>query len=242
MTDQVAIVTGASSGIGWATAVALLRRGYRVAAVARRAHRLAQLASFGGEGRLLPLALDVSDVDSPARTVAAVLDRWGRLDVVVAAAGHGRGHGDVPVADRTWWPSQVATNLTAPLLLAAEAMDPLRRSEGHLVLIGSVFGTAPAPGYAAYAATKHGLAGFARSLQREAAGARVHVSLINPGSTNTEFSAATLGAEHPSVPDLDAWPFRPLDPEDVAAAVVWVLSQPPHVTIEEVTLRAAGDR
>ena len=239
----VALVTGASSGIGRATALALARRGYRTAVLARRRHRLESLSELVGEGAHRPfmLADDLAEEATPAAAVSAVVRRWRRLDVVVAAAGHGRGYGEIGEADHRHWSGQLATNLRAPMLLAVHALPHLRRTAGHLVFVGSVFGVAAAPGYAAYAATKHGLTGFVRSIQRESVARGVRVSLVHPGSTNTEFSAATLGADDPHpVPEQD-WPFRPLSAEDVAAAVLWVLSQPPHVVVEEITLRAVED-
>lgn len=240
----VALVTGASSGIGRATAIALARHGQRVAGTARRAERLARLGTelAVGGGELLELPLDMAEPGAAETAVARTVERWGRLDAVVVAAGHGRGYGDIVTAATDEWRDQIAVNLTAPMLLAASAMPHLRRTHGHIVLIGSVFALAGAPGYSAYAATKHGLAGFVRSIQREATATDVRVTLINPGSTNTEFSAATVGDPDPAVLDESLWPFRPLAAEDVAAAVVWVLSQPAHVMVEEITLRSTGDR
>jgi NADP-dependent 3-hydroxy acid dehydrogenase YdfG len=240
----VALVTGASSGIGRASVLALARRGYRVVASARRAGRLAELGgALAADGyEHLELPLDLAEPGAPEAAVSAAATHWGRLDVVVAAAGHGRGYGAITEAAAGEWPGQLAVNLAAPMSIAASAMKYLRRTRGHLVVIGSVFATERAPAYSAYAATKHGLAGFVRSIQREEVARDVRITLIHPGSTNTEFSAATLGRPDPAPVDEALWPFKPLAAEDVAAAVVWVLSQPPHVTIEELTLRATADR
>ncbi|HEU4423662.1 MAG TPA: SDR family oxidoreductase [Pilimelia sp.] len=240
----VALVTGASSGIGRATALALVERGYRTAVLARRRQRLEGLAEPAGDGarHLFVLAADVAGEAAPAAAVDTVVERWGRLDVVVAAAGHGRGYGEIDAAEHRHWSGQLATNLRAPMLLAAHALPHLRRTAGHLIFIGSVFAAVAAPGYAAYAASKHGLTGFVRSIQREPVARAVRISLIHPGTTDTEFSAATLGAADPQrLPERD-WPFRPLAADDVAAAVMWVLSRPAHVMVEEITLRAVEDR
>jgi NADP-dependent 3-hydroxy acid dehydrogenase YdfG len=174
--------------------------------------------------------------------VDEVTARFGRLDVVVAAAGHGRGYGQLGKAEPALWPSSVAVNLTSTMELAAAVIEPLRRSSGTLIFIGSIFGVDPAPGYAAYAAAKHGLRGFVRSIRREESMRGIRVCLINPGTTNTEFASVLRGDELPYVHDPSVWGFDPLLPEDVAAAVAWVAGQPPHVDVEEIIIGATGDR
>ncbi len=241
---QVALVTGATSGIGRSSAIALARVGFDVAAVGRRTDRLESLAADLGElGRAcLQLPMDLTDVDGPDRVVGRVGERWGRLDAVVAAAGHGRGYGSLVSADPAHWAPALQLNLLSVMTLASLAVPMLMGSRGTLVLIGSVFAVDPAPEYAAYAAAKHGLRAFSRSIRRERDLRGVRVCLINPGTTNTEFASVISGADEPFTHDPVVWPFTPLSADDVATAVCWVVQQPAHVTIEELTLRGTDDR
>ncbi|MFF9645338.1 SDR family NAD(P)-dependent oxidoreductase [Kitasatospora aureofaciens] len=119
----------------------------------------------------------------------------GPLADEVLAAGHGRGHGPVREADCAAWESQLRVNLLAPMILTRRLLPELDATDGDLVLVGCLFGTRPSPGYAAYAATKHGLAGFVRSLaeeDRSADGCRI--CLISSGATNTEFASVLARA------------------------------------------------
>ncbi|WKX73912.1 SDR family oxidoreductase [Streptomyces sp. XD-27] len=234
------LITGASSGIGRATAHRLAAAGHDVVLLARREGRLRDLAeqlsdAHGVQAMAVPT--DLTRTDALAETVDAVLAEVPGLAGAVLAAGHGRGHGAVREADTTAWASQLQVNLLAPMLLTKLLLPSLDRNGGRLILIGSVFGHRPMPGYAPYAAAKHGLAAFARSLaleERPPGGCRV--SLLSPGATNTEFASVLAGEETPRVHDVTAWPYHPLLAEDVARAVAWILRQPPHVRIAELQI------
>ncbi|MBC3839439.1 SDR family NAD(P)-dependent oxidoreductase [Streptacidiphilus sp. 4-A2] len=241
---KVALITGSTSGIGRATALRLAAEGYDIAAVARRTARLEALREeiSARPQQCLPVTCDLSEAGAAGRMTEEVLAHFGRLDVVVASAGHGRGYGPLGEAEQGHWPSALAVNLSSVMDLAGAALQPLRESSGTLVLIGSVFGIDPAPDYAAYAAAKHGLRGFVRSIRREQNMEGVRVCLLNPGTTNTEFASVLRGDTEPMVHDPAVWGFEPLLPEDVAAAVAWVAGQPAHVDVEEITIRATRDR
>ncbi|MEV0124009.1 SDR family NAD(P)-dependent oxidoreductase [Streptomyces sp. NPDC050703] len=240
-TAGTALVTGASSGMGAATARRLAARGHDLVLVARREDRLKALAGevsaeHGVAALAVPLDLERTDELSDALTgVLAALP--GPLTAAVLAAGHGRGHGPVREADPGPWESQLRVNLLAPMLLVRALLPALDAAGGDLVVIGSLFGTRPSPGYAPYAATKYGLAGFVRSLaeeERPAPGCRI--CLISPGATNTEFASVLAGARDPRVHDVADWPYHPLLAEDVAAGVEWVLSRPAHARVTELTV------
>ncbi|MEU0009292.1 SDR family NAD(P)-dependent oxidoreductase [Streptomyces sp. NPDC006314] len=240
-TAGTALVTGASSGIGAATARRLAARGYDLVLVARREERLKALAGelsaeHGVTGVTLPLDLERTDELSDALT-GMLATAPGPLTAAVLAAGHGRGHGPVREADAGQWESQLRVNLLAPMLLVRRLLPELDATGGDLVVIGSLFGTRPSPGYAPYAATKYGLAGFVRSLaeeERPSGGCRI--SLVSPGATNTEFASVLAGARTPRVHDVTDWPYHPLLAEDVAAGVEWVMSRPAHARVTELTV------
>ncbi|MFF7991016.1 SDR family oxidoreductase [Kitasatospora xanthocidica] len=235
------LVTGASSGIGAAVARRLAARGHDLVLTARREERLKALATelseaHGTAAVAVPLDLERTDELSDALTdVLAALP--GPLAGAVLAAGHGRGHGPVREADCAAWESQLRVNLLAPMIVTRRLLPELDATGGDLVLVGSLFGTRPSPGYAAYAATKHGLAGFVRSLAEEdrpAGGCRI--CLISPGATNTEFASVLAGAATPRVHQVTDWPYHPLLAEDVAAAVEWAMSRPGHARVAELTI------
>jgi short-subunit dehydrogenase len=241
------IVTGASSGIGAATARRLAARGNDLVLIARREERLKALAtelSAEHGAAVVPVPLDLERTDELSDVLTGVLASLpSPLAGAVLAAGHGRGYGPVREADPDPWESQLRVNLLAPMLTTRRLLPELDSNGGDLVIVGSLFGTRPSPGYAAYAATKHGLAGFVRSLaeeERPSGGCRI--SLLSPGATNTEFASVLAGAEAPRVHEVTAWPYHPLLAEDVAAAVEWVMSRPGYARVAEIVIDPTGAR
>ncbi|MET2715870.1 SDR family NAD(P)-dependent oxidoreductase [Streptomyces harbinensis] len=243
MTDGrgTVLITGASSGIGEATARRLAGAGYDLVLIARRADRLEALAdelAAAHTGHIRAVPLDLTRTGTLDSAVTGVL---GQLTVplrgAVLAAGHGRGHGQVRTADPEPWESQVLVNLLAPMMLIHRLLPALDATGGDLIVVGSVFDDRAAPGYAAYAATKHGLKGFLRSLaaeERPAGGCRL--SLLSPGSTNTEFASVLSGASPPQSHPVSAWPYHPLLADDVARTVEWIMNRPAHVRIAEILI------
>jgi short-subunit dehydrogenase len=182
---QVAVVTGASSGIGLAVTKVLIAREVRVAMVARSRERLEEAVLALGPERAAAFPLDVSDRAALARLPARVFSHFGRLDLVVHGAGvNHRG----PVSERTLdeLGAILDANLVAPVLLTRAAL-PFLRPGGAIVNIASLAGKVPIPGEAAYSASKAGLRAFARALENEVRGRRVTVSTICPGPVDTAF-------------------------------------------------------
>ncbi|MEU1286070.1 SDR family NAD(P)-dependent oxidoreductase [Kitasatospora sp. NPDC005856] len=246
-TAGTVLITGASSGIGAATARRLAARGHDLVLIARREDRLKALATeLSAEHGTVVVAvpLDLERTDELADALTAVLAALpGPLAGAVLAAGHGRGQGPVREADSAPWESQLRVNLLAPMIATRLLLPELDAHGGDLVLIGSVFGTRASPGYAAYAAGKHGLAGFVRSLaeeERPPGGCRI--CLISPGATNTEFASVLSGDPDPRVHEVTDWPYHPLLAEDVAAAVEWAMSRPGQARIAELTLEPTDAR
>jgi NADP-dependent 3-hydroxy acid dehydrogenase YdfG len=222
MSDPVFLITGASSGIGAATARAAAEAGYRLALAARSVDRLGELASeLGGDERALALRCDVTEWDDQQALVAETLERFGQIDVAFANAGFGakRGFGRESVEH---WRSMVLTNVYGAALTIRATMDALTQSKGHLLLTGSVAGRKVQPG-SLYSATKWAVTALGESARQELNGTGVRVTLVEPGMVDTPF--------------FDNRPAAALKPEDVARAVMFAVSQPPEVDVNEILIR-----
>ncbi|MBL8155111.1 MAG: SDR family NAD(P)-dependent oxidoreductase [Anaerolineae bacterium] len=196
---QVALITGASSGIGYATALAFARQGTHVAAIARRADRLAELeravnALPPGHGDLLPLAADVTRPDELHRAVQQTLERFGRLDIVVANAGIGH-RGSIADADWSDLETLLRTNIDGVLHTIRAAVPAMRPTGGgHIVIVSSVAFNLTAPYAAAYSASKAFVSSLARSMRLELEADHIAVTDVLVGRTHTEFNERRLGA------------------------------------------------
>lgn len=232
---KVALVTGASSGIGRATALALSRAGVTVAAGARRVDRLKELVE-SAPGEMLAVHLDVADEQSVTDAVAAVVERFGRLDVLVNNAGLMQS-GMIVGADTREWVRMVQTNLLGSMFAVHSALPHLIASKGAVVQVSSTAGRTASLGSGAYAATKFGITAFSESLRQEVTALGVRVIVIQPGFVATELT------DHITDPVMRAaaaeigQSMRPLAPEDVAEAVVYALSQPAHISVNEILVR-----
>lgn len=190
------LITGASSGIGFATALAFCRRGWNVAAVARRADRLTALVEDGRglSGNILPLTADVTDREAMRRAIEATVTHFGRLDALVANAGIGQ-RGAVVEAEWAHLDAVLRTNLDGVYHTIRAGVPALRQSGGgQIVIISSVLATLIAPYYATYAASKAFTASFAASLRMELEDDRIGVTEMRVGRTATEFNARRLGS------------------------------------------------
>ncbi len=229
MDGKIALVTGASSGIGAATARALAAAGVRVAAGARRVERLRELDVF-------PLDLDVTDQQSVRDAVSRTVEHFGGLDIVVNNAGVMLS-GPILGADTAEWDRMVNTNLLGSLYVTHAALPHLLVRKGTLVQISSTSGrTASAMG-GVYAATKFGVNAFTESLRQEITEQGVRVVTIEPGMVDTELASHIGDATLRDMARQMYGAIRTLHPEDVAAAVLYAVSQPDHVAVNEILLR-----
>ncbi|MBN2470454.1 MAG: SDR family NAD(P)-dependent oxidoreductase [Anaerolineae bacterium] len=220
MTDKrMILITGASAGIGRATALAFAQEGDHVAALARRADRLHALAAACENlpGEILPIAADVTRPQDMERAVAAITARWGRLDVLVANAGIGhRG----PLVEAEWddLETLLKVNIEGVLHSVRAAVPAMRagRRGGHIILISSVSGVAPAPYATLYGASKSFVNGLARGLRHELAEDGIRVTTFIVGQTHTEFAQNRLGQ-----PGKVAGKLPTMSAEQVARRIVW---------------------
>ncbi|MCW2495196.1 SDR family NAD(P)-dependent oxidoreductase [Jatrophihabitans sp.] len=244
LNGTVALVTGASSGIGEATALELASHGAQVAIAARRKDRLddlaARVAAAGGEA--LVLETDVTDEAAARAAVEATVAHFGRLDTVIANAGVML-LGPIEDAPIEEWQRMVDLNVLGllytshaalPHLLAAAATEP--RHVADLVLISSVAGRVPRVGSGVYNLTKHGIGAFGESLRQEVTKRHVRVSLIEPGAVATELA----GHNRPPVLEQLGTRFagmERMEAEDIADAIGYVVTRPRRVAINEMLIR-----
>jgi NADP-dependent 3-hydroxy acid dehydrogenase YdfG len=220
----VVAITGASAGIGASAAYTLADAGARVAVSARREDRLTKMVSDLGEDKVVPVVGDVRDPQLNDALVQAAVEKWGRLDTMVANAGIGAYGGILDLDDATLT-EMVETNYLGTVWSARSAVRQFRSQGdgGDLVIVSSVAGFRGGADEAVYAGTKHAKVGLGGSLDRELRAEGIRVSLICPAGTATEFAIGAGRTE--GSPELDAY----LRPDDVAHAIRVVLEQPRSV-------------
>ena len=221
--DPVFLITGASSGIGAATARQAAEAGYRLVLAARSTDKIDALAEeLGGAQRAIACTCDVTEWDQQQAMVQAALDAYGRLDVVFANAGFGAPRG-FQEGDVEHWKSMVLTNVYGAALTIRATLDPLKESKGHMLLTGSVAGRRAIQG-SLYSSTKWAITGMGESLRQEVNDTGVRVTVIEPGMTDTPFFENPLEIE-------------PLQADDIARAVLFAVQQPPHMDVNEILIR-----
>jgi NADP-dependent 3-hydroxy acid dehydrogenase YdfG len=227
---RVAVVTGASSGIGAATAMRLAKEDFEVVLGARRVERLEEVAAQCG-GRALPL--DVTDAESVAAFTAAV----DRVDVLVNNAGLASGLQPIAEIDESRVDTMWETNVVGLLRVTKNLLPKLEASgAGHIVNLGSIAGFETYPGGAGYTATKHAVRAVSRTIRIELLGKPIRVTEIQPGLVETEFSLVRFDGDR----DKAAKPYEGLTPltgDDIADCIAWAVTRPAHVNIDELVVR-----
>lgn len=229
----VAVITGASSGIGAATARALAGAGYQVVLGARRVDKLQAVADeCGGKA----IALDVTDQASVDSFVANTMEEFGRCDVLINNAGGAIGTETVADANADDWQWMFDTNVLGTLRVTKALLPALVESgDGQVVSIGSIAAREPYRGGAGYNAAKHGVAAMTRVLRLELLGQPVRVSEVDPGMANTEFSTVRFRGDQEAADNVYKG-MEPLTAEDIADAVAWVVTRPAHVNIDQLLI------
>jgi len=227
---KLAVVTGASSGIGAATARALAADGFRVVVGARRLDRLEQLAAeTGGEAH----PLDVADPGS----VAAFVERLPRCDVLVNSAGGALGLEPVGEAEEEKWRQMYEANVLGTMRMTRALLPRLVESgDGHVVAVTSIAGFESYRGGAGYIAAKHAQRSTLRVLRLELLGQPVRVTEVAPGMVETEFSLVRFGGDEEAARRVYAG-MEPLRAEDVAECIRWAVAQPARVNVDEIVVR-----
>jgi NADP-dependent 3-hydroxy acid dehydrogenase YdfG len=226
---QVFLVTGASGAIGGATSRLAHETGFRVVVSGRREEALAALAGeLGGPDECLPVVADVTQWEDVRQLAASTVEAFGRLDVAFLNAGvtsHASFLAEVDAHDE--WREMVLTNVYGVALSARTLLPLLVATRGHLVLTGSVAGRIPVPG-SLYSATKWAITALGQSIRAEAIGTGIRVTVVEPGLVDTP----AISPQRRGEPKLD--------PADVARAVLFAVSQPPGVDVNEIVVRPVG--
>jgi NADP-dependent 3-hydroxy acid dehydrogenase YdfG len=223
MADPVLLITGASSGIGAATARRAAEAGYRLALAARRPEPLATLAEeLGGPSRAIPVTVDVTDWADQQRIVTTVLEAFGSIDAVYANAGM-NGLPGWTTDSVEHWREMVLTNVYGPAITVRAALDAVIASRGHVLLTSSRAGRYPIAG-SLYGATKSAVTAMGEALRLELHAHGVRVTVVQPGWVDTPM--------FPGEPPADI-----LTADDIARAVVFALQQPPRVGVNELLVR-----
>ena len=239
LSGKVALVTGASSGIGEATAVALVQAGAAVAIGARRRDRLDDLAARLSDagGKVVALDLDVTDEASCRDAVARTRAELGGLDVLVNNAGVML-LGTIVGADPEDWRRMLDTNVLGVMYPTHAAIDGmLEQGSGDIVNISSTAGRTARAGAGVYNASKWAVNAFSESLRQEVTGRGVRIGLVEPGAVDTELRDHITQSEAKAAAEQMTSSMRALQSEDVARAILYLVCQPPHVAVNEVLVR-----
>jgi len=240
---QVALVTGASSGIGAATASMFAAAGCAVAIVARRLDRLEQLAAEIAEagGQALVLAGDVSREEEALRVVADAINHFGRLDILVNSAGTIQVD-TLEHADFDQWRQVLETNLMACVYTCHAVIAAMKSQGGGTIInVGSLACRTTSPIYNAYATSKFGLNAMTDGLRQEVAKYGIRVGLVAPGTVNTEIAEGIKSGDHRQAMRDYLGQEGALKPEDLAETICYMASRPHHVNISEMWVRATTD-
>lgn len=237
--EKTVLITGATSGIGEATAKTFAEEGYTVIITGRRADRLKTLkmeleAEYGVE--VLPLAFDVRDRRSCEAAIDSLPDGFREIDILVNNAGLAAGFEHIDKGDVTDWEAMIDTNIKGTLYVTRKISSMMiERGAGHIVNIGSIAGTQPYEFGAVYSATKHAVHALSQAMRIDFLGLNIKVTEIRPGMAETEFSLVRFHGDEDRAASVYEG-VTPLTGDDIADAVLWAVSQPRHVNIDEIVL------
>jgi NADP-dependent 3-hydroxy acid dehydrogenase YdfG len=239
MGKQTALVTGATSGIGEATAHALAAAGWRVIVTGRRAERLRELkaelkAAYKVE--VLTLAFDVRDPHQVAASLGGLPEAWSEIDLLVNNAGLASGLDPIDRGDLRDWEQMIDTNVKG-LLYVTRIISPgmVERRRGHIVNIGSIAGRQVYADGAVYCATKHAVNALSQGMRIDLAKHGIRVTEVRPGMVETEFSEVRFHGDRERAAGVYTG-VEPLTAEDIAEAVMWAVTRPPHVNVDEIAI------
>lgn len=232
--SKIAFVTGATSGIGYATALELASKGYRIIATGRRQERLQVLQEKVGVDKVFPLVFDVRDKKAVAKAVASLPEEWRQVEVLVNNAGNA--HGLAPVQDGSLddWDAMIDINVKG-LLYVTKAVLPLMQAQGkgHIINIGSIAGKEVYPNGNVYCASKHAVDALSKAMRMDLLPQGIKVSEVNPGLVETEFSEVRFKGDTDRAATVYQG-YQPLQAQDIAELIGFIVTRPAHVNLAEV--------
>ena len=237
--QRLVLITGATSGIGRAAAVRLAGEGYRLLLAGRRAIALNRLAAdlekrFGTE--CMSMVVDVRNLDELTRTISAIPQAWKEIDVLINNAGLAAGLDPVHQGSFDDWNQMIDTNIKGTLhLTRLIAPGMIERRRGHIINVSSIAGKEVYPNGAVYCATKHAVEGLTRGMRLDFVQYGIKVSSVSPGAVETEFSLVRFKGDEELAKKVYEG-FYPLQADDVADAISYVLSRPSHVNIQDILI------
>lgn len=229
------LITGASAGIGKATAELLASEGHRLILTGRRAGKLAELAATL-ECDVHILTFDVRDREASLAAIRSLPDAWKEIDVLVNNAGLALGLSSFEEADYADWQVMIETNLMGVLSMTREILPAMRaRGRGHIINLSSIAGTYHYPGAHVYGASKAFITYLSLALRSDLLGSPVRVTSIEPGMVDTEFSMVRFKGDEQRAAQVYQGA-EPLHAEDIAETIRWSIAQPPHVNINRIEI------
>lgn len=234
---KIALVTGASAGLGQAIAKRLVADGYLVIISARRLKRLKTLQELLGADKVYPLQMDLSQPQQIKQALATLPEAWQKIDILINNAGLALGLDKAYEADFSDWLTMINTNIIGLTYLTRQLLATMvERRSGFIINLGSTAGTFPYPGGNVYGASKAFVAQFSRNLRADLLGTPIRVTNIEPGlCEGTEFSQVRFKGDEERARQLYQGA-HVLQPEDIANTVSWLLSQPDHVNVNRIEL------
>ncbi|NDK57049.1 SDR family NAD(P)-dependent oxidoreductase [Pontibacter fetidus] len=238
---KIALVTGATSGIGRATAVALAKQGYQIIAAGRRKERLEELQQeLEGVTTVLPLLFDVRNKEAVQYAIASLPAEWQQIDVLVNNAGNA--HGLAPIQDGSLedWDAMLDINVKG-LLYVSHAVIPFmkQRGKGHIINIGSIAGKEVYANGNVYCASKFAVDALSKAMRIDLVQTGIKVSEVNPGAVETEFSEVRFKGDKERAASVYQG-YEALRSEDVADLIAFIVTRPPHVNLAEVMILPAA--
>lgn len=238
MEKKIALVTGATSGIGWATAVALAQLGYQIIATGRRQKRLQDLQKeIANEGvDILTLNFDVRDQAAVQEAMNTLPDNWKKIDVLINNAGNAHGLDPIQTGSLEDWDAMIDINVKGLLYVSNEIIPGMvERNSGTIVNIGSIAGKEVYPMGNVYCASKHAVDALTKGMRMDLNPHGIRVIGVHPGLVETEFSLVRFkGDESRSKAVYKG--LQPLTPEDIAETIAFAVSRPPHVVLADIVM------